>query len=808
MKNRIIKKISAAALSAVMLFSGAYAAEINAPHTAESAGSLSLVNPIRNITAGDEAYVRLEFGGEINELYAYEFELEYDDKLLTYIGADSGISGDQITASAKDKGRIKLAFSKTEESKGIKTELATVKFKTKSSGNAEVTLTDAAIVNSDMGYKEFDGLNESVTVTIKSKTTSSAGGSGGGGGGGFGGGFSGGGGFSVSGGSNAVTSVSQPLEPVEAAEPDNVQPVFNDLYGSEWAIPAIMSLYDLGVVNGYDDGGFHPESRVTRAEFCKFVTAALGIQLPENPGTSFGDISADEWYAPYVAAAAELKIINGYEDGSFRPDNNITREEAAAIICRAAEALELPISETRLNINFEDENEIQNVFVGYVDKLYTAGIINGDENGCFRPSDSLSRAETAQMIENLLAAIAPKTIVGDGDIDVSQEESIEPLSARMVKAAEEDVEPTDEPEVTDEPEETAQPTDEPMPTPVVGEVAPDVTPGFTEEEPESTDEPEETNAPTAEPTAAPTDAPFVADVVYDCASLDELYSCTNVYAYDIPNDGSRDAFYDDFTTFQRPAGGDAYIVYRIPYAERVQVVSYFFAGEPLVDFAFQSSADGENWSSLDYESEYLEAEGKWTKAFYTFDVSDDEPLIKITFPDTINWWTPLVSEVSAIVGEAGPVGIKVDGRNSFIIPRYDSREYKFEAYLIDQIGEAYPGEVKFSVKDSDIPELEISDDGIFTVSSDYPDGAKFTIVVEGGGYTVETTITLNSALLGDLDNDGDVDSSDIDIVVSNYDKRDSDSDWIACREGDINLDGKISVIDIAYISKKAGGKDE
>ncbi len=793
-KTKTLKRFFAAALSSAMLFSAANAAEIKLPYAADTGVELSLTNPVSSISVGDEAYARVELAsGKADELWGYEFEIEYDDDYLTYTGADGGIDGESVSAAVEDGGRVKLAFSKTSEKSGAKKILATLKFKARRAGNASVRLKSGAVVNSDMGYEEFNNISGSVTINIKSNAPS--GGGSGGGGGGYSGGFSSGGTFSVGGGSNTVTASSQNLEPSDMAEPVVAPEVFNDLSGFEWAKPAIEKLRALGVAAGYDDGGFHPGDRVNRAEFCKFATAALGIEPPAEPKSEFGDVSAEDWHAPYIAAAADLKIVNGYEDGNFRPDSGITREEAAAIICRAADALELPLKETRLNINFGDESDIQEIFVGYVDKLYTAGIINGDDDGNFRPADSLSRAETAQMIVNLLGALEPEP----SEAPSGSEAPLEPKADRMIKAeeAESSAEPesstepggdntpvqSETPNQTEEPSETAGPTEEPTES----------------EQPVSTEPPAQTEQP---------DETFREDADFDCAGLDELCSYENIYAYEVPDDGSRGAFYDDFTTFQRPAAGGAYIAYRIPYAEKVRVESYFYAGEPLRDMSFETSKDNENWIAAEASCSYLEAEGKWTRAVYTIDTGDDSPYIKIIYPETVNSWTPLVSRVSAQLGKARAVGIEISGETRPIIPMYDSAEYKYSANLIDQIGEIYPGDVKLSVKESDIEGLSISEDGTITIGSDMKDGAEFTLYAESGVFFAELKVKLTAALLGDLNLDGEVSRDDAVIAAARYGETSAGADWRDARDADINRDEKISVIDIAYISKKAADNNE
>ncbi len=783
MKNlRYIAKHAIASVAAFALLLSSAAAETNTPYKTDTGIRLTLINPVSNITVGDEVYVRAEAdSGDIRNLWGYEFEFEYNEDFLSYKEAESGLTGG-VYAEKEEPGKVKLAFSKTEVG-SIKEALATLKFIARKAGTGEVTLLWAAVVNSDMGYEEFENMNSNLTIPIVSRPAAN---------GGFGGGgYSGGGGmFSVNGMPNTVTGTAQNLEPVASDEPNYEYPslngdIFNDLSGYEWAKDAIEKLYNLGSVEGYRDGGFHPGSNVTRAEFCKIVLTALGAELPSEATSNFEDVDVAEWYAPYISAAYKLEIINGYDDGTFRPNGDITREEAAAIISRAIDTLNLLQNDVRLNVNFADEDEIDEIFVGYVDKLYMMGIVNGDDDGFFRPLDSISRAETAQMTVNLLDAIGGETAEPSiGPKPSSDSEGFSTPKGRkpaknddFIPVAElpEDEIGSDEPSESRGPAESERPTETPLPEP-------SYEPGSTE---------------------APTDTPFREDVIFDCESTEELYSFENIYAYEIPDDGSRSAFYDDFTTFQRPGPGNAFVVYKIPYCEEIRAETYFYGGEPVRDFSFELSREGENWSNGDFTVSYLEAENKWTRGDYTIDAADDMPYIKINYPETINSWTPLISKITATVGAPRPTGAVIEGETEPIIPLYGSRDYKYVATLTDQIGEPYPGKMKLSITDSDIPDLSISDSGVITVTSDMKDGGEFTIRAELGEFVAELRPKLKKALWGDLDGSGSVDKADIDIIVKNYGKRIDSDDWASIRDGDINQDNKISIIDIAYITKKA-----
>ncbi len=758
---------------AVMLGTTAYAETVPIPYEQSGSAAFSVACPISNLKVGDTAYITIKAENLTNP-YGYEFYLNFDESFLTYSKADCGIEGDYISAEdTSEKNNVKLAFSKTSDSAAIGNTLATVEFTVKKSGSSTVTLTDAVIVNDGMDYNIYSDMSASATVTAAAKTTSSGGGGGGGGG-------SYGGGFTVQGG-NTVTSLSPTIQPIDPSIPTDTPVIFTDLNDAEWSESAILGLYELDIIGGYEDKSFRPNNSITRAEFCKILVLSLGVELEQDYSQAeFTDVVEDEWYAPYVLTAAKGGIVSGYENGTFMPDSDITREEAAAMVCRSAEYLGVDLNSVRLNINFEDEQDIAEYAVGYVDNLYMAGIINGDENGCFRPFDSISRAETAKMLWDYYNILNPPPTEEPEATESSETVVGERMALDDEDTAEEDLEPTEEPL----PEEsgTPQPT-EPIETA------------------EPTEEPEPTETP-LEPTEEP-DFTFEPDIVYDCDSLEELYSYTNVYAYLIPDDGSREAFYDDFTTFQRPTAGEAEIVYEAPYANGAEIVSYFYGGEALVDFSFQTSLDGEEWTEAEFTCEYTEAEGKWTRAVYTLSDIEETKLVKIIYPETVNWWTPLVSQVSFTIGSSVPKGINIKGDRELIIPRYDYTDYVYSGEIVDNIGEIIKSEILYSIAESDFEGVSVDQSGTVRIDSSFPRGGKFVLKAECPefGFSSEIEVTLKPALIGDMNGDGSIDSADLEAVLQCYNKSSGDAEWKQYRDADINGDEIVNIIDIAYVAK-------
>ena len=102
---------------------------------------------------------------------------------------------------------------------------------------------------------------------------------------------------------------------------------------SGWAKDIVATAYKYGVLRGDEDGSIRPQGIITRAEMVAIVIRSLNVQVADT-ASKFNDVDGSEWYAKDIAAASELGLVNGYEDGSFKPENTITRAEAFVIFSR------------------------------------------------------------------------------------------------------------------------------------------------------------------------------------------------------------------------------------------------------------------------------------------------------------------------------------------------------------------------------------------------------------------------------------------------------------------------------------------
>lgn len=193
-----------------------------------------------------------------------------------------------------------------------------------------------------------------------------------------------------------------------------------DMYGYEWSLEAVEALTDMGVIEGDVDlnGNRHflPKYEVTRSEFAKMLVNAYKMKNPtaQKVRTATDDQFKDAlksdvaWYIPYIYEAYEYGLCDGdyiydyannYEELLiFAPGRCVTREEMAAMVCRA-----LGDNISGSADGFKDYADISDWAKDYVGKIKTSGIMQGDENGLFNPQKFADRAEAAQVIYNYIS---------------------------------------------------------------------------------------------------------------------------------------------------------------------------------------------------------------------------------------------------------------------------------------------------------------------------------------------------------------------------------------------------------------------
>lgn len=182
-------------------------------------------------------------------------------------------------------------------------------------------------------------------------------------------------------------------------------------YNNHWARYDIETLKEKGIMGGYPDGTFKPNQSITRAEFTKLLLGAIGITAT-NSSSPFKDVKPNDWFYADVVTAYREGLVSGMSETQFSPNSKITREQMAVMIQRALEYK--GISSRESAIVFADEKKIASWAKPSVKRLYFLGIINGkDKKVNFAPKDHATRAETAAIIVRMLNVIDdPRMIIG------------------------------------------------------------------------------------------------------------------------------------------------------------------------------------------------------------------------------------------------------------------------------------------------------------------------------------------------------------------------------------------------------------
>lgn len=241
--------------------------------------------------------------------------------------------------------------------------------------------------------------------------------------------------------------------------------------------PVINTEYTKPYASGYDDGSFLPNNNITRGELAAMIARlSYGDDLPDGMyQASFPDVDSDAWFNKYIGYLEDKDVLSGYEDGTFRPMDTITRGEISAVIARAQRYDLISYNNIFTDVTENDWAK------DYIETLADKNIGSGYEDGTFGPYSPLTRAEAVAIINRVLVESTPIVTFTPNDIAGHWAEADILLAVNERKVGANAVVPTVKPEETAAPEET---------------VAPETT-----VTPEATVAPEKTTAPEATPAA-------------------------------------------------------------------------------------------------------------------------------------------------------------------------------------------------------------------------------------------------------------------------------------------------------------------
>lgn len=167
-----------------------------------------------------------------------------------------------------------------------------------------------------------------------------------------------------------------------------------------WAKSDVERAVQLGFINGYENGTFKPDNTITRAEFTKSLVAALKLPLSEKSSVFTDD---NTWAEPYIQTAIEneLILVDEYSNKKFEPSKNITRQEIAVMSVRTLDMQEKAEDKRiwrALFTKLTDLIQVDEKFRGYVKIANDLGIVRGYLDGSFGPTKTATRAEAVVMV--------------------------------------------------------------------------------------------------------------------------------------------------------------------------------------------------------------------------------------------------------------------------------------------------------------------------------------------------------------------------------------------------------------------------
>ncbi len=173
---------------------------------------------------------------------------------------------------------------------------------------------------------------------------------------------------------------------------------------NHWAQQAVAAASGRGIIDGYPDGSFRPDQTVNRMEFAVMLARALKLEPQQDPQLKAADADRiPAWAAGTLSAAVAAGILEGYEDGTLRPERIVNRTELVLMLLRAYEYSGHKLQQPSGNPTvFQDAAAIPDWATTQVGAAVAAGLVNGDNNGLFRPAAEATRAEAVTVLIRLL----------------------------------------------------------------------------------------------------------------------------------------------------------------------------------------------------------------------------------------------------------------------------------------------------------------------------------------------------------------------------------------------------------------------
>lgn len=194
---------------------------------------------------------------------------------------------------------------------------------------------------------------------------------------------------------------------------------------------AVMKMWEAGYIQGYEDGTFRPNSTITRAELVTIVNDMYGYTLAAETG--FFDVHTEDWYCNAVLCAVQAGYISGYDDKSFRPNAAVTREEVCVMMNRILNAELLPYGK-------EITDMVSDWARDSVEKLVSNRLFTLEEGGRFRGTEPITRGETCLALEKCIVEDMPQiepidlSLMARDELEKHLENIINDMEAKVTEA--------------------------------------------------------------------------------------------------------------------------------------------------------------------------------------------------------------------------------------------------------------------------------------------------------------------------------------------------------------------------------------
>ena len=179
---------------------------------------------------------------------------------------------------------------------------------------------------------------------------------------------------------------------------------FTDVVSTDWYYDAVAYAYENDLMNGISSTQFNPNGTTTRGMIATILYRLEGE--PEAPACDFTDVAAGQYYTDAVAWAAENHLVNGYGDGTFGPNDNITREQMSALLYRYAEFKGYDLTARGDLSGYTDASQISDYAVTAMQWATAEGLVNGMGDGTLAPRGNSTRAQIATILMRFLENIA------------------------------------------------------------------------------------------------------------------------------------------------------------------------------------------------------------------------------------------------------------------------------------------------------------------------------------------------------------------------------------------------------------------